>query len=40
MARVPDSEGLIVSGDMNGHIGIDRAGYEDIMGLLWFRSED
>ena len=32
VAKVPNSEGLFVGGDLNGHIGSERAGYEEIRG--------
>ena len=32
VAKVPNSEGLFVAGDLNGHIGSERAGYEEIRG--------
>ena len=33
VAKVPNSEGLIVGGDLNGHIGSDSVGFEDVFGL-------
>ena len=36
VAKVPNSEGLIIGGDLNGHIGSDRAGFEEIRGLHGF----
>ena len=32
IAAVPGSEGLIIAGDFNCHVGTDRAGYEEVMG--------
>lgn len=34
VAKVPDTEGLIVGGDMNGHVGSTREGYEDIIVVM------
>ena len=36
IAKVPNSEGVIIGGDLNGHIGSDREGYEEIRGLHSF----
>ena len=32
VARVPGTEGLFVGGDLNGHVGAERDGYEEVMG--------
>ena len=37
---VPRSEGLIVTGDLNGHIGSNEDGYEDVMGLFGFGGQN
>ena len=36
IGRVPVTDHLIVGGDMNGHIGMDRAGYEEVLGRYGF----
>ena len=36
VGRIPDSDGLLIGGDMNGHIGIDIAGYDEVIGLYGF----
>ena len=36
LVTVPDTEGLIVGGDFNCHIGNERSGYEDVMGRYGF----
>ena len=36
VAKVPISEGLIIGGDLNGHIGSDRVGFEEVRGLHGF----
>ena len=36
MYATPDSDGLLIGGDMNGHIGRDITGYDDVMGLYGF----
>ena len=33
VAKVPTSDGLIVGGDLNRHIGSDREGFEEIRGM-------
>ena len=33
VSGVPLTEGLIIGGDLNGHIGTDRTGFEDIRGI-------
>ena len=37
---VPRLEGLIVAGDLNGHIGSNRDGYEDVMGHFGFGGQN
>ena len=39
VAGVPRSEALIVAG-VNGHIGSNRGGYEDVMGHFGFGGQD
>lgn len=36
VTAVPLTEGLIVGGDLNGHIGTERRGYEEVMGVYSF----
>ena len=36
VAKVPNLEGVIVGGDLNGHIGADRLGFEDVFGAYGF----
>ena len=37
---VSRSEGLIVAADLNGHIGSNRGGYEDVMGHFGFGGQN
>lgn len=37
---IPLSEGLVVAGDLNGHIGQDHAGYEEVMGCFGFGNQN
>ena len=37
---MPRSEGLIVAGDLNSHIGSNRDGYEDVMGHYGFGGQN
>ena len=32
VTEVPHSEGILLGGDLNGHVGTDRSGFEDVMG--------
>ena len=36
MTEVPHSEGVLLGGDLNGHVGTDRSGFEDVMGGFGF----
>ena len=40
IVRIPQSEGLIVGGDINAHIGPDRDGFEEIMGCNGYRERN
>ncbi len=33
---IPEKDPLIIGGDLNGHIGMDRNGFEDVMGIYSF----
>ena len=33
VSAIPASEGLIIGGDLNGHVGTERGGYEEVMGV-------
>ena len=36
VTEVPHSEGVLLGGDLNGHVGTDRSGFEDVMGGFGF----
>ena len=36
MSAIPILEGLIIGGDLNGHVGKERGGYEEVMGIYGF----
>ena len=36
IARSSLSEGIIVAGDINAHIGVNRIGYEEVRGLYGY----
>ena len=36
ISLIPERDGIIVGGDLNGHIGHSRYGYEDVMGVYGF----
>ena len=36
MGRIPESDGLLIGGDVNGHIGRDITGYDDVIGLYGY----
>ena len=40
VARVPNAEGLIVGGDLNGHVGTNRDSFSDIMGPYGFGTSN
>ena len=42
VGRIPDGEGLLIGGDMNGHIGRDITGYDEEIGLYGYgdRNEE
>ena len=32
MENIPRADELIIAGDLNGHVGVEDGGYEDVMG--------
>ena len=36
VSAIPALEGLIIGGDLNGHVGTERGGYEEVMGIYGF----
>ena len=36
VSAIPILEGLIIGGDLNGHVGKERGGYEEVMGIYGF----
>ena len=36
VTKIPNSEGLVIDGDLNAHIGSDRTGLEDVRGQHGF----
>ena len=36
VTEVPHLEGVLLGGDLNGHVGTDRSGFEDVMGEFGF----
>ena len=36
MTKVSHSEGVLLGGDLDGHVGTDRYGFEDVMGGFGF----
>ena len=33
IGNIPENEILVIGGDLNGHVGSDRNGFEDVMGI-------
>ena len=33
IGNIPENEILLIGGDLNGHVGRDRNGFEDVMGI-------
>ena len=40
VGRIPESEILLIGGDVNGHVGRDNGGYEDVMGKYGYGSRN
>ena len=42
IGRIPEEDLLIIGGDLNGHVGKDNKGFEEVMGIYGFgeRNED
>lgn len=38
--QIPDRDGIIIGGDLNGHIGTDRNDYEDVMGYFGYGNRN
>ena len=36
IGRVPPNDGLVVGGDVNAHVGVDIAGYEEVLGVYGY----
>ena len=40
IGRIPEENLLVIGGDLNGHVGKDRKGWEEIMGFDGFGERD